>query len=563
MPPLILCCELPGSSGVVAVAAALGVAIATDPKAGGSTESVLRVEVGERRPRGPTMLAADGARSLEQALRDGGREAAARGHLTWLRLERDDAVEALEAAVEPTAGARAVVVACSSAEARGLLDAGAVQPDAIVLRADLPAQRALAALAARDLRAEAARVKVVGRGLGRVASRRAVAGIDPGGEASRRVRRLARKLLVAPRPSPAIASEAGQALPLALGGIFALVFGALLLAAFGGAVTGTSRTQRAADLAALSAARSMRDDFERLFVPPRSPRGVPNPAHLPKQEYLARAEQAAVEAAERNGVASERVEVDFPDGDSFAPLRTAVEVRAKLDVSGAGLSVEQRAVAEAVPPSDASAPAGQPATAIGGGYSGPLAYRQGEPMRPDVAAAFDRMAAAAGAAGQSLVINSAYRSDAEQAALFAENPDPQWVAPPGTSLHRCATELDLGPPSAYGWLAANAGRFGFVQRYSWEFANCGEGTSSFRSGGVIRSNRLTRLTFKRRASSASQKGFSISPRSACSTGTTRVPSRSGAGPRMNIANRSRSASFTRATVFAPSRRPRTASPSSL
>jgi hypothetical protein len=66
------------------------------------------------------------------------------------------------------------------------------------------------------------------------------------------------------------------------------------------------------------------------------------------------------------------------------------------------------------------------------------------------------------------VINSAFRSDAEQAVLWAANPDPTWVAPPGTSLHRCATELDLGPETAYGWLAANASRFGFVQRYSWE-----------------------------------------------------------------------------------------------
>jgi hypothetical protein len=89
-------------------------------------------------------------------------------------------------------------------------------------------------------------------------------------------------------------------------------------------------------------------------------------------------------------------------------------------------------------------------------------------MRPDVAEAFDRMAAAASAAGVTLAINSGFRSDAEQAALFAANPDPRMVAPPGTSLHRCGTELDLGPSSAYGWLAANAGRFGFVQRYSWE-----------------------------------------------------------------------------------------------
>ncbi len=42
------------------------------------------------------------------------------------------------------------------------------------------------------------------------------------------------------------------------------------------------------------------------------------------------------------------------------------------------------------------------------------------------------------------------------------------MAPPGRSLHRCATELDLGPPAAYGWLAGNARRFGFLQRYSWE-----------------------------------------------------------------------------------------------
>jgi hypothetical protein len=78
------------------------------------------------------------------------------------------------------------------------------------------------------------------------------------------------------------------------------------------------------------------------------------------------------------------------------------------------------------------------------------------------------MSAAARRAGLRLIISSAFRSDAEQARLFARHPDPRWVAPPGRSLHRCATELDLGPPSAYRWLAANAGRFGFKRRYSWE-----------------------------------------------------------------------------------------------
>jgi len=90
-------------------------------------------------------------------------------------------------------------------------------------------------------------------------------------------------------------------------------------------------------------------------------------------------------------------------------------------------------------------------------------------MRPDVATAFDRMAnAARREAGLTLLITSRYRSDAEQAALFAAHPDPKWVAPPGTSLHRYGTELDLGPPAAYGWLAANCRRFGFVKRYEWE-----------------------------------------------------------------------------------------------
>ena len=89
-------------------------------------------------------------------------------------------------------------------------------------------------------------------------------------------------------------------------------------------------------------------------------------------------------------------------------------------------------------------------------------------MRPDVAAAFDRMAAAARRDGVVLSVTSGFRSDAEQARLFAANPNPKWVAPPGTSLHRWGTELDLGPPGAYGWLKANHKRFGFVHRYAWE-----------------------------------------------------------------------------------------------
>jgi len=261
--------------------------------------------------------------------------------------------------------------------------------------------------------------------------------------------------------------EAGQALILAVGGIFVLLAGAMALVAIAGAVTGKGRVQRAADLSAISAVRSMRDDLPRLLSPPLLSSGLPNPVHLGKPAYLARARAAAVAAGRANGVAADRLQLSFPDAGSFAPVRAKAVIVAQLAAGAGRTEVEASAVAETAAPLG-SAAGGGPATASGGGYSGPLVHRDGEGMRPDVAAAFDRMAAAAGAGGVSLLVVSGFRSDAEQAALFAAHPDPTWVAPPGHSLHRCATELDLGPDAAYGWLAANASRFGFVQRYSWE-----------------------------------------------------------------------------------------------
>ena len=262
------------------------------------------------------------------------------------------------------------------------------------------------------------------------------------------------------------AGESGQALILALGGAFVLLAGALALVAIAGAVTGKGRVQRTADLAAISAARSMRDDLTKLLSPSTLANGLPNPTHLDKRAYLERARLAAVEAGKANGLDPGRLRLSFPDSASFAPVRAKASVIARLELGAKHGEVEASAVAEAAAPAAASG--GASTMASGGGYSGPLVYRTGEGMRPDVAAAFDRMAAAAGGAGISLLVVSGFRSDAEQAALFAAHHDPTWVAPPGHSLHRCATELDLGPDSAYGWLAANATRFGFVQRYSWE-----------------------------------------------------------------------------------------------
>ncbi len=248
------------------------------------------------------------------------------------------------------------------------------------------------------------------------------------------------------------------------------MLGTLVLAAFGQALGGKSRHQRAADLAAVSAAASMRRDYPRLFEPAVLENGVPNPRHLSRAAYEARARAVGIRAARRNGLRVAPADLSFPGG-SFAPTRVTVGVRGTTEVRierrRRAVAIRARATAELTPRTEDGL--GQPGFGSGGGYDGPLAYRQGKPMRPDVARAFDRMAAAARReAGLYLSVTSGYRSDAEQARLFAAHPDPRWVAPPGRSLHRLGTELDLGPPAAYRWLAGNARRFGFIQRYSWE-----------------------------------------------------------------------------------------------
>ncbi|HEV7846449.1 MAG TPA: transglycosylase SLT domain-containing protein [Thermoleophilaceae bacterium] len=259
----------------------------------------------------------------------------------------------------------------------------------------------------------------------------------------------------------------GQASLMMLAVVAVMFAGGLVLFAFGNALGARGHDQRAADLAAVSAAQVMRELYPRLFEPPFLAPDVPNPRHLEEADYRALAVAAAVRGGRGNGVPIRPGDVSFP-GASFAATRVRVRVRDRVAVGPAGrrgsMRVEARATAELAPEGG-----GVPGTGSGGGYDGPLAYRQGKPMRPDVALAFDRMASAARReAGLYLSVTSGFRSDAEQAVLFAAHPDPKWVAPPGESLHRYATELDLGPPAAYGWLAANAPRFGFVKRYAWE-----------------------------------------------------------------------------------------------
>src|SRR3954467_3782436 len=96
--------------------------------------------------------------------------------------------------------------------------------------------------------------------------------------------------------------ERGQAAPLLLGVMAALLAGALFLGSWGLALGARGKHQRAADLAAVSAARAMADMSPRLFEPPLLPDGAPNPRYLSTAEYEQLARLAALRAGRRNGV---------------------------------------------------------------------------------------------------------------------------------------------------------------------------------------------------------------------------------------------------------------------
>ena len=291
-----------------------------------------------------------------------------------------------------------------------------------LLRAELPEQRALAALAVAELRPPAC-------GSGSQPALRAgwLRGVrSPGstragsrGGARPGLHRASAPRRWRPRGCRRRRERAGAAArPRA---VLLLIAATLVLAAFGGALTGKSRAQRAADLAALSAARSMRDDFDRLFVAARRPNGLPNLAHLSKAG-TSRGQGGGARVGGSQRSRAERLEVTFPDDESFAPLSVRAELAARIDLGEAEASAPVHAEAEAVPPATTSGAGSNPVVARGGGYSGPLAYRQGEPMRPDVASAFDELEAAARVDGVALIVTSAFRSDAEQAVLWAATP---------------------------------------------------------------------------------------------------------------------------------------------
>ena len=249
----------------------------------------------------------------------------------------------------------------------------------------------------------------------------------------------------------------GQALPLVV------LVGAVLLCAgiamfwLGRAHAAQGQAQTAADLAAISAGRRLREILPAIATAPATSRSASRATIRRFAERIARANGATL------------VTMAWPEGARWPPTMVQVTVSAS---GPAGTHVRAAARAAIAPGAGDLPESGSLAGA--GQYTGPLVLRDGKPTCPAVATAFDRMDAAAHHDGVDLVVSSGFRSDAEQAVLFRRHPDPTWVAPPGKSRHRNATELDLGGTGrAWNWMSAHGPDFEFVQRYSWEPWHCG------------------------------------------------------------------------------------------
>jgi hypothetical protein len=161
--------EAEGSRGAAAALACAGADVA------------LLVDVGGKPPR-PTLLASAAAHRLEERMAAHLPQArvAARGQVCHLAVAADaDGLEAASAAVTVARGAVAVVHLPPSM-LRPALEAGPRPTSSgVLLRADLPASRALLALLVRDLMGRELAVAVLKQRLSWVAERRALFGSLP------------------------------------------------------------------------------------------------------------------------------------------------------------------------------------------------------------------------------------------------------------------------------------------------------------------------------------------------------------------------------------------------
>jgi len=181
---VILVAAVGAASGSRAAAAALACAGAEPDRAG------LLIEVGGRPPR-PTLIASAGARQLEERLAAHlpGHRAASRGVTCHLAVGDEPLdFEAMRAAL-PLVRDTVAVLHVPPATLHEVLAHPDVSATGAVLRADLDADRALAALAVRNLVGRGLRVRVLKRPLDWVPARRALFGMlppaAPGGLSSR------------------------------------------------------------------------------------------------------------------------------------------------------------------------------------------------------------------------------------------------------------------------------------------------------------------------------------------------------------------------------------------
>lgn len=161
------------AGGTSAAAAALACCLGSDPQVG-----VLVDLAAPRAPR-PTLFATEAARKLEERLAAHlpGSAVASRGRLCVMALDRRSSEP------EQLFGAVAVcrdvptVIGVPTARFRELVDEPRLAPAAVLLRADLPRDRAQTALAAADLIGRGLRVCVLRRPLGWLPGRCASAGL--------------------------------------------------------------------------------------------------------------------------------------------------------------------------------------------------------------------------------------------------------------------------------------------------------------------------------------------------------------------------------------------------
>lgn len=171
---IVLVTSVGAASGSRAAAAALACA-GSEPD-----RPALLVDVGGR-PSRPTLLASSGARELEErlAIHLPRLRAASRGQICHLATGVDpDGYDGISAAL-PLVRESVAVLHVPAEHCRGVLEAPGVDLSGALLRADLTADRALAALVVSELRERELLVRVLKHPLAWVSARRALFGVLP------------------------------------------------------------------------------------------------------------------------------------------------------------------------------------------------------------------------------------------------------------------------------------------------------------------------------------------------------------------------------------------------